>query len=395
MLPGANQYRSYDSLILNAGADSSFAGNLTAQGNGGDGEDFYYTPPTGYVALNTDNLSAPSIADPTKHFNTVLRTATGTSGGSVTGVGFQPDMIWQKRRSPSSSHYINDVVRGSSKILVPNDVAAESTDAQWLVSFDTDGYTIGNMDWTSGGAVVSWNWKAGTTFDPATAGSVVTGSGSSNATAGFSIVKYEGTGAAMTIGHGLSSAPELIIVKNMDAADAWQVGSSKGIDFTDYLVLNTAAAIADNVDRWNDTAPSASVFTVGDGVEVNTDDEDYIAYCFNSIESYSKVGSFVGNGDDDGIFIYTGFKPAFAIVRSASVGDDWMMLDDARSPYNQMILSLAANDPKAEISATGKAVDFVSNGIKMRNDDNGLNQSGTTFIYIVFAESPFKTSNAR
>ncbi len=178
-----------------------------------------------------------------------------------------------------------------------------------------------------------------------------------------------------------------------NASAGWVV-YSKTLGNTKYLYLNDTDGEATDSGRWNNTTPTASVFSVGDDGVVNTSSSPYIAYCFHSVEGYSKVGSYVGNGNNDGTFIYTGFKPAFFIAKRTD-GDDWMMLDNTRSSYNQMIVSLAANDNKVELSSTGKAVDFCSNGIKMRNADNGLNQSTKTFIYIAFAESPFKTSNAR
>ena len=189
----------------------------------------------------------------------------------------------------------------------------------------------------------------------------------------------------------------MIIAKNLDGTYFW-AGYHKDIGNTKSISINdTGASYPEKT--WNDTTPSASVFTLGASTETsahrfNYTDEDFIAYCFHSVEGYSKVGSYKGGGSDYP-FIYTGFKPAFFMTKVSTTSDDWMMLDNTRSPYNQMIISLAGNDAKVEISATGKAVDFCSNGIKMRNADNGLNQSGQTFVYIAFAESPFKTSNAR
>ena len=386
-------------MVVNFGQDSSFAGNETAQGNqDGNGKgDFYYTPPTDYLALCSDNLPSPEIALPGYNFNTVLYTGDGADDHNIT-VGFQPDWTWIKTRSAgSNSHSLNDAVRGAGKILLSNSSYQEQTMTDALVSFDTDGFTLDddavgtrvNVDTST---YVSWNWKAGGTAVSNTDGSI-TSSVSANPTAGFSIASYTGTGSAATIGHGLSSAPELIIVKNRDQTDAWQVGSSKGIDFTDYLVLDELDATTDNVDRWNDTAPSASVFTIGDGVEVNTNTEDYISYCFHSVEGYSKVGSYEGNGDADGTFIYTGFKPAYILIKSYSnASTNWLIHDDARDPYNPAGNNFNANEPDAE---NEKIIDMVSNGFKAREDDNHFNGDGYDYIYYAVAESPFKTSNAR
>jgi hypothetical protein len=398
VLPFISVYESSTNWTLNAGQDSSFAGTVTAQGNqdsNGIG-DFYYEPPTDYLALCSSNLPSPEIALPTDHFNTIAYSGDGNQ--AVTGVGFQPDFVWVKSRSDAYDHQAHDVVRGATAGAIWPDLASAEASDYAFDSFDSDGFTtdsgniVGIND--SGSTYAAWNWLAGGTAVSNTDGTI-TSSVSANTTAGFSIASYTGTGSAATIGHGLSSAPELIIVKNRDADDAWQVGSSKGIDFTDYLVLNDSAAAADNVDRWNDTTPSASVFTIGDGVEVNTNTEDYIAYCFHSVEGYSKVGSYVGNGDADGTFIYTGFKPAFLMVKSYSPnGYDWTMFDDKRNSYNVVNRSLAANWALAEYELALNNQDFLSNGVKMRNTDDGLNKASESYIYLAFAESPFKTSNA-
>jgi len=387
----------------NFGQDSSFAGNLTAQGNqdsNGIG-DFYYEPPTDYLALCTSNLASPEIALPTDHFNTALYTGNG-SVISVTGAGFQPDLVMQKYRSTGGAYNLNgqaaDAVRGVNRYSYIDQINAESdrtSQDDALRSFDSDGFTYGAnaMNWDTY-TYVSWMWKGdnvagGTLNQDGDIDSYV----NVNTTAGFSIVKYAGSGTGGdTVGHGLSSAPELIIVKNRDAADAWQVGSSKGIDFTDYLVLNTNAAAVDNVDRWNDAAPSASVFTIGDGVEVNTNTENYIAYCFHSVEGYSKVGSYEGNGNLDGTFVYTGFRPAFVMTKSVDSTSDWQMFDNKRTGYNVDNYELEANDEAAEDTST-EFIDIVSNGFK--NRDTTDPNVAETYIYIAFAESPFKTSNAR
>jgi hypothetical protein len=385
---------------VNYGQDSSFAGAVTAQGNqdGNDKGDFYYTPPTGFLALCTDNLPAPAIADPTDHFNTVLYTGTGSTL-NVTGVGFQPDFTWIKGRSNATDHNLYDVVRGTTEKLASNSTAIQVTDADALTAWTSTGFTLGaDGDEEvngSGRTFVGWNWKAGGTAASNTDGTI-TSSVSANPTAGFSIAAYTGTGSAATIGHGLSSAPELIIVKNRDQADAWQVycASNTAAPETDYLVLNTDAATTDNVDRWNDTTPSASVFTIGDGVEVNTNTEDYIAYCFHSVEGYSKVGSFVGKGGADGPFIYTGFRPAFFLWKDIEyTGTYWGIIDNQREGYNVDNEQLYATISAGEY--TNHVADILSNGIKVRTDLGNINAPDDVIIFMAFAESPFKTSNAR
>ena len=396
---GGNYIASLD-YPSNFGQDSSFAGAKTAQGNtDGNGiGDFYYSPPSGYLALCTDNLSDPSIADPTAHFNTKLYTGDGATTLAVTGVGFQPDFTWIKNRSAGDDHTLVDSVRGATNYLVSNDTDIEVDDSTFVASLDSDGFTVGDdvVVNTSTENYASWNWLAGGTAASNTDGTI-TSSVSANTTAGFSIASYTGTGSAATIGHGLSSAPELIIVKNRDADDAWQVGSSKGIDFTDYLVLNDTAATTDNVDRWNDATPSASVFTIGDGVEVNTNTEDYIAYCFHSVDGYSKVGSYTGNGNADGPFIYTnGFRPAFVMIKRTDSTGTWEMYDTARDTYNPYGLVLTANSSDAESDVrSGYPADILSNGFKLRHTGAAVNASSGTYIYLAFAESPLKYSRGR
>jgi len=403
-LIGTNMFSSLDNtdyLVAFDGDSTSGMGGVFDFGQSG-----YEPSDSDYKTICSSNLASPEIALPTDHFNTLLYTGTGGSGQSLTGVGFQPDMMFLKRRDAGSTGWgAMDVVRGaeaSSSLskLTPNAATAEesSGDTYDVISFDSDGFTVGegynlNVN-VSSGTYATWNWKAGGAAVSNTDGTI-TSSVSANPTAGFSIASYTGTGSAATIGHGLSSAPELIIVKNRDEADAWQVGSSKGIDFTDYLVLDTNAAAVDNVDRWNDTAPSASVFTIGDGVEVNTNTEDYIAYCFHSIEGYSKVGSYEGNGVVDGTFIYTGMKPSYLLIKRTDASFQWYVWDDKRDTINPNDIVLYPSLSDAEDDSTDYSIDFLSNGFKIRNASNLDNNSSGTYIYLAIAESPFKTSNAR
>jgi hypothetical protein len=388
-------------FVANFGADSSFAGAKTAQGNGGDGEDFYYTPPTGYLALCSDNLSDPSIADPTKHFNTKLYTGTG-SELAVTGVGFQPDFTWIKTRALAYNHRVFDVVRGVTKELYPNATNAEVTDdPQTLKSFDSDGFTLGTSSGVNpSSTMASWNWKAGGAASTNEDGSIDS-SVSANATAGFSIVSFDGNGTSgATVGHGLSQAPELIIVKGRNlsgsSASAGWVVYSKPVGNTKYLYLNETDAEATDSGRWNDTTPTASVFTLGDDGVVNTGSSPYIAYCFHGVDGYSKVGSYTANGNADGPFIYTGFRPAYTIIKPSSRADNWAISDSVRSTYNGSTNQLRANNNEADFANSASAIDYLSNGFKIRTNDPGLNNSTSdTYIYLAFAESPFKTSNAR
>lgn len=395
--------------VINFGQDSTFAGGTTAGGNTDENGygNFKYAPPSGYLALSTVNLPEPDIGPNStttsdKHFNTVLYTGNGTaigSGGNViTGVGFQPDWVWIKERNGVADHGLYDVVRGTTKQLESNTTTQETTESEGLTTFGSDGFTIGSLAQinTNTDTYVAWNWKAGSTAVSNTSGSI-TSSVSTNQNAKFSIVSYTGNGTAgATVGHGLSSVPDMIIVKNRDQADAWQVYHSANTanPETDYLVLNDTAATSDALNRWNDTAPTLSVFSLGDGVEVNTNTENYIAYCFHSVDGFSKAGSYIGNGGADGPFIYTGFKPAWVMVKRTVGGtSDWDIMDSERGPYNIINERLYANLSDAEASAD--LLDFTSNGFKIRNTAASQNISGSTYIYLAFAEAPFKYANAR
>ena len=248
----------------------------------------------------------------------------------------------------------------------------------------------------SGVNYVGWNWKAGGTAASNTDGTI-TSSVSANPTAGFSIVSYTGTGSAATIGHGLSSAPEMVIVKNLDdGAESWvvSVGNATGTA-SEYLVLNSNIASQTDTSQFP-SAPNSSVVSIGATANVNVSTEDFIAYCFSSIEGYSKVGSFAGNSDVDGPFIFTGFKPAYAIFKRTGSSADWVVFDNKRNPYNAVDTRLYPNTNAMESTAgTGYAdMDFVSNGIKIRGDSAMYNNSSGPYIFYAVAESPFKTSNA-
>ena len=390
---------------INYGQDSSFAGAVTAQGNGGTGEDFYYTPPTGFVALNTDNLSDPAIADPTKHFNTVLWSGDSSYPRSITGTGFATDLLWFKTRNQTYDNIVLDSVRGlgsgNDKAIVTNLTSAEGIDSGNfnVSSFDSGGFTMASPSSTdtqnaSGDTYVGWNWKAGGTAVSNTDGTI-TSSVSANTTAGFSIVSYTGSGSAATIGHGLSSAPELIIVKARNTAGYDWLVYSDPVGNTKNLRLNLANGEQTNSVFWNDTSPTASVFSVGTGGDVNIAATTFIAYCFHSVEGYSKVGSsYTGNGSADGTFIYTGMKPAFLLVKNIpTAARQWFIFDSARDTYNTVVKKLYPNLTNAEADAD--AYDFVSNGFKVRSTDANWNTSGESYLYLAFAESPFKTSNAR
>ena len=395
--------RDVGSSVINFGQDSSFAGAVTAQGNqdsNGIG-DFYYEPPTDFLALCTSNL--PDVAvTPSEHFNTILYTGNGGTP-SHTGVGFQPDLVWTKGRSTTHYNLLFDSVRGATEVLRSEVNNAEYTQTDSLVSFDSDGFSTEEYSQinTDTETYVAWNWKAATTASGTTTGS---GTGKSysaqyNTDAGFSIISYEGNGTAgHEIPHHLSATLDFWVVKRRPDTDHWFVGhSGLASDYeTDYLILSLNEAKTDSDDHWDDTKPTSSVFTCGGTDDVNGDTVDYIAYCFHSVDGYSKVGSYTGNGDDDGTFIYTGFRPAFLIVKAADVASkSWLLFDNKRNTSNPIQVVLYPDTTAAEETFTSEPFDFTSNGFKSRKNSSKFNGSGSTYIYLAFAETPFKYSNAR
>jgi|688.fasta_scaffold08402_10 hypothetical protein len=537
---------------------------------------FAYTPPTGFVALNTFNLPDSTIVKGNKFMDATLYTGTGATQSITNAAGFKPDLVWAKGRSGATDHAWYDSVRGTTKQIESNSTGVETIESTGLTAFANTGFTVGALAQmnTNTATYVGWQWQAGGDYNTlqsyttagtytytvpsgvtsinvlvigggggsggsgagsgaggaggnssfstvvasggggggagpntpgagGTAGSSGTGgdggfagrtgetgtgsgvtsrwSGSAlqgygdsaghygwgggggtggsryvtlsvtpantytvivgtdgapgapgpgggggpgfagavfiyegsdwpvntsgsipslvnvNTSAGFSVVTYTGTGSAVTVGHGLGVAPSMVIVKNRDATDAWQVyhANNTANPETDYLVLNTNAATADAADRWNDTAPTSSVFSIGNGVEVNTNTENYVAYCWTPIAGFSAFGSYTGNGSTDGTFVYLGFRPKYFLVKRTDTTNNWTLYDTSRSPYNLTNLALYPDLSFAEQVETNNVIDLVSNGVKARSAGNAMNASGGTYIYAAFAENPFKNSLAR
>lgn len=388
-------------MIVNFGQDSSFAGLKTAQGNtdGNGYGDFYYAPPTGYMANCTKNLPDPSIALPGEYFNSILYTGDGGTDQAQTGVGFQPDFVWGKAFVDSKPPWMFDVIRGTGELIESSSSGPESTHADMLNSFDADGFTHGNQSsiGANGSNYIAWNWKGGGAGVENTDGNI-TSTVSANTTAGFSIVKYTGTGnTSSTVGHGLGEAPEYIIIKNYDETQAWKVGStwmSTGDPWNDYelLELNTNAAMVNDNGVWR-TAPTASVFHLWDGNSVNQSTKNMVAYCFHSVEGYLKVNRYTGNGNANGTFVETGFEPKFLMVKNVGATGGWAMLDRVRYPSNVVRNKLWANLNDGVVTPED-IVDFDSNGFKWRTTDSSYNDTNNTYLYLAFAESPFKYSRA-
>jgi len=342
-------------------------------------------------------MAYATINKPSDYFNTVLYTGDGTaigSGGqSITGVGFQPDWVWTKARSQSHSHTLYDSSRGVQKPLVTNSTATESTETEGLDSFDSDGFTTGNKDNSgqSGTTYASWHWKAnGGTTSSNTDGSI-TSTVQANTTAGFSVITWTGSGSAGTVGHGLGKQVDMVFLKCRTATQDWRVYSraSMGTSTGDSLYLNLNLAQGSNSNNIN--SGSSTTFGLSSGnLSINATSNTYVAYCFAEIEGYSKFGSYTGNGSSDGTFVYTGFKPAFIIIKGTNVAQGWWTFDNKRVGYN-----VDNNLFQAENSAsenTSDWIDILSNGFKPRSSDNGLNGS-YNYIYMAFAENPLVGTN--
>ena len=333
---------------------------------------------------------------PTDYFNTKLYTGN-SSTQSITGVGFQPDWVWFKNRAQAYDHQAFDAVRGVTKRISPNTTSAESTESASLTSFDSDGFSVGNYNPIneSPNGIVSWNWKANGSGSANTDGTI-SSTVSANTTAGFSIVKYTGTGSAATVGHGLGVTPGMIIVRPYTLVQYTSVFHQvTGTSYYGYL--NVSDAFINSPSNVWDSTMSSTVFGVGGGVATNISGETHIAYCFAPVQGYSKFSSYTGNGNANGPFVYTGFRPAFIMMKESSAsGQGWCIKTSASNSHtgnqNNYFLN-AANSNAEHTSDTTFGVDFLSNGFKIRSTDGIMNGSGDTFIYMAFAEFPIVGSN--
>ena len=323
-------------------------------------------------------MAYTTINKSSEYFNTVLWTTDGTGNKALT-TGHSTDMVWIKFRDYAYDHRIYDDVRGVTKKIITNKTDAESTQTD-LVSFDANGFTVGNNLNTSGeGGLVGWSWKANGAGVSNTDGST-TSTVSANQTSGFSVVKWVGVNT--TVGHGLNAVPEMIIVKNLDDASHWFV-YHKSIGNGKFITLNEADGEQTNSGAWNATSPTSSVFTVGSALN----NANYIAYVFAPKKGFSKFGSYTGNGNADGPFTYLGFKPAFLITkRTDASGYNWSIWDNKRDSFNLVDLGLSPNQTAAEYSEDFG--DFLSNGFKIRGTNTNKNEAGGTYIYMAFAEEP-------
>jgi hypothetical protein len=401
----ASQGTAFTSLVGNfspACGEPDTGGSVSVTFNFGQ-RAFAYTAPSGFKALCTQNLPTPTIGATSatlasQFFAPVLYTGNGATQ-SIT-VGFQPDFVWYKSRSSGVyNHGLFDSVRGVTKQLFSNTTGAEGT-FSGVTAFNSGGFSVGsdNGGNESGGSMVAWNWKASNATAVTNTSGTITSTVSANTTSGFSIVTYNGQSAAGTVGHGLGVAPSMIIIKSRTNTYGWIVWHS-AFNQNEYLILETTDAKGTTTDYWNSSTPSTwtSAFGVGASPKYNNaDGQNHVAYCFAAITGYSAFGSYTGNGSADGPFVFTGFRPAFVMIKRYNSGSsaDWQIIDTTRDVTNVAGYLLQPNASNAESNAT-PVLDFLSNGFKNRNTYNVTNATSATYIYAAFATSPFKYSLAR
>ena len=382
--------------------DQSSAGNVAISANFGQ-RPFAYTAPSGFKALCDTNLPSPQVAKPSSLFNAILWTGNGASSRSITGLDFSPDFVWIKNRTNPSENSLFDTVRGAAKTLYSNQTAAElaTSDYGHVSSFDANGFTLANgasgtypnlaTNW-NGSGIVGWAWDAGSTTVTNTQGSI-TSSVRANPSAGFSVVTFTyPSSGSFTVGHGLGVTPSLIITKHRNRTSDWYVYHSSATTTSQYLVLNSTAAVGTAANVWGSGSITSVVFggTVGtSGISGDTE----VAYCFAPVAGLSAFGSYTGNGSADGPMVYTGFRPRWVMVKYTSNNGSWEILDSERGAYNVNNKGLAANESSAEFAYL--SFDFTSNGFKLRTTDSYANASNGNYVYAAFAESPFQFSRAR
>lgn len=331
---------------------------------------------------------------PKDHFNTVTWTGTSSSPTNVTGYGFQPDIIWNKYRAGAGDHQLYDAVRTATKMIIPNSTAAESTNANGVTAFISDGFTAGSDINVNGGNSVAWGWKAGGTGSANTDGSI-NSTVSVNSSAKMSIVKWTGTGSNATIGHGLGVAPAVVMCKRLSGGTQNWFVFHKGLfdtDNTAYINLNTTDGKSQSASVFQSTAPTSTVFSTGTSLSAN----DYIAYCFANTKGFFKSGVYSGNNSTNGVFINTGFEPALVIVkRYGANGYNWVMLDNKRSSaqgFNPNDKWLYSNNNEVEANQAANPTDFLSNGFKLNNNGSYMNQD-SDYLYMAWARESLVASN--
>ena len=340
-------------------------------------------------------MAYSSIAKPTDYFNTVLYTGTGSSN-SVTGVGFQPDWVWLKKRNSTGNHFIYDAVRGVQETIYTDATSAEATQSQGLTAFGADGFTVGTNTNINGSSNtnVSWNWLAANGTASNSDGSI-TSTVSANTTAGFSIVSYTGNGTDdATVGHGLSQKPDMVIIKARENTSSWATWH-KNLTGSDYLLFLDAT---DAQSQYTTILKnqSSTVLTLGTNSASNANGQGFIAYCFAEKTGYSKIDSYTGNGNANGAFVYTGFKPAWLMIkRTDASGHYWHVYDNKRSTSGSNIVDDVLYPNRSDAEYSGDKLDIISNGFKCRSSNTDINASSGTYIFMGFAENPFVTAGTK
>jgi hypothetical protein len=367
---------------------------------------FAYTPPTGFKALNTQNLPAPTILKGNKYFDATLYTGNSSSQTVTNSGSMQPDLVWIKSRNVGgNNHNLWDSVRGAGKALFSNLTDAEGTDTD-MTGFTSSGFSFSGVAYdsnTTGNNLVAWQWKANGSAVTNTSGSI-TSQVNAGTSQGFSVVTYTGNGSASaTVGHGLGVVPAMVITKGRSSALAWMV-KHKSLSSNNNLLLNGTSAQTDATTGFGSggiaNLTSSTTFGFLNGASGNCDNSNqngvtYVAYCFSEVAGFSKFGSYTGNGSADGPFVFCGFRPRFVLIKRTNATSDWFVFDTARNTVNTMSSFLRPNWSDAEATNTNHSIDFLSNGFKSRAVDSGVNASGSTYIFMAFAESPFKNSLAR
>jgi hypothetical protein len=362
---------------------------------------FVYTPPSGYVSLNTYNLPTPTILQGNKYMDATTYTGTGAIQSITNAGAFKPDLVWIKRRSSAADHALYDSVRGALKLLQSDTTSAEFTDTAGtgLTGFNSNGFALGT-DTTSSSSTnsnsstyVGWQWQAGQGSSSSNTNGSITSTVSVSTTAGFSIVTYTGTGAAATVGHGLGVAPSLIICKSRTVAGSNWVVYTQTYGKDAYLLLNSSSSYGSFTNYWGSSNPTSTVFGVVAGPYDNNNG-NMVAYCFAPVAGFSSFGSYTGNGSSTGPFVYCGFEPSFVLIKNGTnSGPQWWILDNKRNPYNTANLALPTSLSLSE-QTIPNTLNFLSNGFQIQTTNGDFNTSGSTMVYMAFAQNPFKYSNA-
>jgi len=394
---------------VNFGQDSTFQGQVSAGGNADENGfgDFKYSVPAGFLAICTGNLPVDADIDPAqtdadfpgKQFNAVAYTGTGSTR-SVSGLNFQPDMLWLKCRSDGQSARLIDSSRGVSKTLTPADSQTEQTESNGITSFDSDGFTIGSSTGgfnTSSATYVGWAWRCNGGTTASNSDGAISSVVQANTKSGFSITTFTGLASSnfsSTVGHGLNAAPEFIIHKALDTAGSWWCSHVGLSAVTKFLAIDSNGAEVNLSSYGSISAPTSSVFSVNgvEGIGGGGSARSYIAYCWHSVVGYSSFGTYVGNASDDGPYIHTGFRPRMVFVKNTEQsGTEWSINDSARNTFNPTEKQLNWDNDNAEV--TGKNIDFLSNGFKIRKNTGAMNNDDRVHIYGAWADVPFKYNN--